>query len=179
MTNKENAIKIISEFLASNETGLLITGTHQLKKHIAAMYVINEFYKNKRILFRTNGMDMVENHLKTFVKKTPKAGVPIRIHNNIYEFDAFTSRVTWHKSSHRFSVVIVYPIDAIARGGVSMECIEDLFEYKDFDKIIFVSWTDNLVNDYSKFDKYLDRKCVYDADDLEYHARVWNSIHKK
>jgi len=123
--NKANIIREISDFLDSNEKGLLITGTHQYKKHIAAMYVINEKLKNSRILFRTNAMDMVQNHLKTMVRKKPKAGDPLRIQNNIYEFDAFTSRGTWHKTSSDFSVVIVYPIDAIARGGVKLECIDD------------------------------------------------------
>lgn len=178
MTNKENVAKIIEEFLMSEEKGLLITGTNQYEKHLIAMKVINKVYKNKRVLFRTNSMGMVEEHLE-FVKRQPKAGEKLRIGNNTYEFDALTSRVTWPKTSHTFSVVIVYPIDVIARGGVSMECIDELFEYKNFDKLILVSWTDNLVNDYSKFDKYVDRKCVYDADDLEYHTRVWNSIHNK
>jgi hypothetical protein len=74
----------------------------------------------------------------------------------------------------------VYPIDAIARGGVKLECIDDLFDFKRFDKIIFVSWTDNPINDYSLFDKYVDRKCIYDAEeeDSAYHARVIESINR-
>lgn len=179
--NKANIIKEISDFLDSDEKGMLIIGTHQYKKHIAAMYVINEKLKNKRILFRTNGMDMVQTHLKTMVNKKSKAGEPVRIQNNIYEFDTFNSSGTWHKTSRDFSVVIVYPIDAIARGSVKLECIDDLFAFKRFDKIIFVSWTDNPSNDYSLFDKYVDRKCVYDAEeeDPAYHARVLDSIHRK
>lgn len=179
--NKVNIIKEIGDFLDSDEKGMLITGTHQFKKHIAAMYVINEKLKNKRILFRTNAMDMVQTHLKSMVKKKPKSGEPVRIDNNAYEFDAFTSRGTWHKTSGDVSVVIVYPIDAIARGAVTLECIDDLFNFKRFDKIIFVSWTDNLDNDYSLFDKYVDRKCGYDVEeeDPAYHARVLDSIQRK
>jgi len=179
--NKANIIKEIGEFLDSDEKGMLITGTHQYKKHIAAMYVINEKLKNKRILFRTNAMNMVQTHLKSMVKKQPKAGERVRIDNNVYEFDAFTSSGTWQKTSGDVSVIIVYPIDAIARGAVKLDCIDDLFDFKRFDKIILVSWTDNPVNDYSLFDKYVDRKCVYDAEeeDPAYHARVIESIDRK
>lgn len=179
--NKANIIKEISDFLDSNEKGMLITGTHQYKKHIAAMHVINEKYMNYHILFRTNGMGMVQTHLKSIVKKTPRAGDLMRIKNNIYEFDAFTSSRTWFKSSDEISVIIVYPIDPIARGDVKLGCIDELYEFKQFDKIIFISWTDNPKNDYSIFDEYVDRKSVYDAEeeDLEYHKRVLKNLSDK
>lgn len=179
--NKANIIKEISDFLDSNEKGMLITGTHQYNKHIAAMHVINQKYKNKHILFRTNGMGMVQTHLKSIVKRTPRAGDMMRIKNNIYEFDAFTSTRTWFISSDELKAIIVYPIDPIARGDVKLECINELYEFKKFDKIIFISWTDNLENNYSLFDEYVDRKCVYDAEDedTDYHNRVLKNISDK
>jgi len=179
--NKVNIINEIGEFLDSNEKGMLITGTHQYNKHIAAMHVINQKYKNKHILFRTNGMVMVQTHLKSIVKKTPRAGDLMQIKNNIYEFDAFTSNRTWFKSSDELSVIIVYPIDPIARGDVKLDCINELYEFKQFDKIIFISWTDNPRNNYSIFDEYVDRKSVYDAveEDVDYHKRVLKHISDK
>lgn len=179
MSLQENVIKQISDFLMSDEKGMLITGTHQFKKHRIVMHTINKIHNRKLILLRTNSMGMVKEHLKGLMKRQPKAGERFKLGNNVYEFDSFNTSSTWHKTNHNFSIVIVYPIDAIARGDVSMECIEDLFQFKEFDKIIFISWTDNLVNDYSKFDKYVNRKCVYDADDTKYHERVLETIHTK
>lgn len=179
MDNKDNVIQQLSDFLTSDKKGMLITGTHQREKHKMVMGTINRLFSKKLILFRTNSMGMVEEHLENLIKKQPKAGERIKLGKNVYEFDSFNSSPTWDKTSHDFSIAIVYPIDAIARGAVSMECIDDLFQFKNFDKIIFISWTDNLVNDYSKFDKYVNIKCVYDADDTDYHERVMKSINRK
>ena len=44
---------------------------------------------------------------------------------------------------------------------------------KHIEKIFLVSWTDKS-DDYSLFDKYVDRQSIYDAEeeDAEYHKRV-------
>jgi hypothetical protein len=157
---------------------MLITGSHQYDKHKAVIQYLDKNHKNIRVLFRTNSMAMVKEHLNAPMSATPKAGQTIKIGNNKYEFDAFTSRVTWHHSSNKFAAVIVYPIDPIARKSLSLESIEDLYSYKTFQKIFFISWTDNKDNDYSIFDKYIDRKCTFDAEeeDQDYHKRVIDII---
>ena len=100
--------------------------------------------------------------------------------NNIYEADTFTNCSSWYKSSRAFDFAIFYPIDAIARGDVSIKCIDNLFSSKDVGKIFLVSWTDRNY-DYSIFDKYVDRECVYDAEeeDAEYHKRVIEIINRQ
>ncbi len=180
MGNKDNVIQQISDFLKSDKKGMLITGTHQYKKHKIVMGTINRLFSKKLILFRTNSMGMVEEHLEDLIKKQPKAGERVKLGKNAYEFDSFNSRPTWDKTSHDFSIVIVYPIDAIARGSVSMESIKELYDFKRFNKVFFVSWTDNKKNDYSLFDEYVDERCVYNADedDPQYHERVIENINR-
>lgn len=73
--------------------------------------------------------------------------------------------------------MIFYPIDSVARGDVNIKCIDNLFADKEIGKVFLVSWTD-MNYDYSIFDKYVNRKCVYDAEeeDAEYHKRVLEII---
>jgi len=118
--------------------------------------------------------------LGRFISKQPKMGQPFRIKNNIYEADTFTNSSSWHKTSREFDYAIFYPIDAIARRDVNIKCIDNLFSKKDIGKIFLVSWTD-INYDYSIFDDYVDRRCIYDAEeeDIEYHNRVLEFIKER
>ena len=173
MNGKQQAIDKITEFLKSDENGLLITGTHQYKKHYLIMALLNKHYKNARILFRINSMQNIPNDSFTPLKKQPKAGEVVRIENNYYEFDALTSKATWHKTSREFDFVIVYPVDAMCRNG-QIEPIKDVLDYKKIGKIFLCSWTDNQEYNYSIFADYYSTQVVYDAeeDDPAYHNRV-------
>lgn len=112
-----------------------------------------------------------------FISKQPKIGQTFRIGNSVYEADTFTNSCSWYKTSREFDYAIFYPIDSIARGDVNTKCIDNLFECKEIGKIFLVSWTD-MNYDYSIFDQYVNRKCVYDAEDedIEYHKRVLDII---
>lgn len=173
--NRKNLITNIEGFLKSDEKCMLITGTHQYEKHITVITVLNRFYRNTRILFRTNAIQNItqRDFLGRFIKKAPKAGEKIKVGNNIYEIDSFNNSGTWNKTSLNFHAAIVYPIDAITRNNASLEGIKDLFEDKNIEKIFLVSWTDR-DDDYSLYKDYVDRHIVFDAEEenLEYHNRV-------
>ena len=138
------------------------------------MASLEQEYENARILFRTNLMGNLlnRNFLGRFIKKPPKAGEAFQIENNIYYADSFTNRGTWAKVRN-IDFAIIYPIDAMTRGSVSTECIDDLIEYQDIKKIFLVSWTDTS-KEYSVFSKYIDAHTIYDAEeeDIDYHKRV-------
>ncbi len=181
MYGKEQAIKQITEFLESDEKAILLTGTHQYKKHKLIMALLNKYYKNTRILFRVNGMDNITN--QEFVgfagiKKTPKSGEWIKISNNYYTFDSL-NRATWNRSGNKFDFAILYPIDSAIRGNLD-GILEDLIKYKDIGKLFIVSWTDNKSYDYATISKYYDRHVIYDAEEEEpaYHKRVIDIINK-
>ncbi|HWQ71444.1 MAG TPA: hypothetical protein VN370_03900, partial [Desulfitobacteriaceae bacterium] len=92
----------------------------------------------------------------------------------------FNTSSTWRRTSNKFDFAILYPIDALCR-NMKKEAIINLFEHKSIPKIFLCSWTDNLGYDYSKFSEFFSRQVIYDAEeeDLAYHQRVLESIHRK
>lgn len=180
--NKENLLRNIEEFLNSDEKCMFITGTHQYRKHIMVMAALDQLRPKSHVLFRSSTMQNLLNRdfLGRFISKQPKIGQAFRMGNNVYEADTFTNSSSWYKSSREFDFAIFYPIDAIARGDVNIKCIDNLFSSKDIGKIFLVSWTDRNY-DYSIFKKYIDRECVYDAEeeDAEYHKRVIEIINRQ
>lgn len=182
MNGKEQTIEQITEFLKSDEKSIILTGTHQFRKHKLIMALLNKYYKNAKILFRVNGMDNITN--REFVgfagvKKTPKSGEWIKISNNYYTFDSL-NRTTWKRSGNKFDFAILYPIDSAMKGNIN-DILEDLTEYKDIGKLFLVSWTDNKNYDYASISKYYNRHVIYDAEeeDPAYHQRVIDMICNK
>lgn len=177
MNNKEQAIIKLKEFLNSDEKGVLITGTNQYKKHMLVIAILDKYYKNKKVLFRINGMMNINDRNFTPLKKKPKAGELVKLGNNYYCFDAFTSSATWNKTIGDFDFAIVYPIDAMCRDK-KIKPIEELFEYRNICKTFFCSWTDKAESDYSPLSEYINSHIIYDAEeeDLAYHNRVLEII---
>ena len=181
--NKENLLKNIEEFINdSDEKCMFITGTNKYKKHILVMAALDQLVSGSHILFRSSSMQNLldREFLGRFISKQPKIGQKYRIENNVYESDTFTNSSSWYKTSNDFDCAIFYPIDAIARKSVKIDCLENLFERKNIKKIFLVSWADNNY-DYSIFDKFVDRHVIYDAEeeDLEYHNRVLEIINDR
>lgn len=179
--NKENLLCNIEEFIDSEEKCMFITGTNQYKKHIMVMAALDQLMPGAHILFRSSSMQNLldKEFLGRFIFKQPKIGQEFKIENNIYEADTFTNSSSWYKTKREFDAAIFYPIDAIARGNVDIKCIDNLFINKDVKKIFLISWTDNNY-DYSIFNKYIDRECIYDAieEDIDYHNRVLEIINR-
>lgn len=182
MNGKEQAIDLITEFLKSDEKVMLLTGTHQYKKHKLVMSVLNNYYKNAQILFRVNGMDNITS--KDFagfagVKKVPRSGDKIKIGSNYYVFDSL-NKTTWSRSGNKFNFAILYPIDSAMKSNIN-DVLDDLIKYKDIGKLFLVSWTDNRKYDYNKICQYYNRHVIYDAEEeeLAYHKRVIDMINNK
>lgn len=182
MNGKEQAIEKITEFIQSDEKVILITGTHQYKKHKLVMALLNKYYKNAKILFRVNGMENITNdEFAGFagVKKTPKSGERIKVSNNYYTFDSL-NKTTWSRSGNKFDFAILYPLDSAMRGDINT-VIEDLINNKVAGKLFLISWTDNKSYDYTTISKYFDRHVIYDAEEEEpaYHQRMLDIINRK
>lgn len=177
MNNKDNAIKDIEKFLRSDKKCMLITGTHQFKKHVLVMALLEKYYKNAEVLFRASGVEhafTTPNVLGQFVNNKYKAGEIFRIGGNFYSVDSYARGDTWNKTSNSFDFAIVFAIDGITKNIKYMESIDDLFKTKKIDKIFLVSWTDHKEDELSIYDEFVDAKTIYDAEeeDIHYHRRV-------
>ncbi len=173
MNGRKEAIAQIKEFLLSDETGLLLTGTNQYEKHKLVMKLLNRTYRNKHILFRINSMQNIDDDNFTPLTKRPKSGETVRLGNNYYTFDALTSSGTWRNTIGKYDFAIVYPIDWICREK-KLEPIGELFRYRNIGKTFLCSWTDWPEYDYKLLEQYYSRHIVYDAEDEdpEYHKRM-------
>lgn len=165
MSNKKAVISQIEEFFKSEDKGVLITGTQLYQKHLLAVAWIEKNYKNANVLFRTNALQSVSE--RSFlgcvgVKKQPKAGEIIPIGKNYYQFDSFNNEGTWDRTGYKFDFAIVYPIDALLRKN-NFKAIDDLYEFKEINKIILCSWIDKSSYDYSALNKYCNSHIIYDA----------------
>ncbi len=170
MNGLEQAERKIEEFLNSDEKFCFISGTHQFEKHKLVMKVLNNNMSNaSKILFRTNGMDMVHAHFKNLTTLI-KTGVGYNFGNSYLFFDTLRSS-TWNKTPHKIDYAIIYPIDSFIKSKKVDDSIEDLL-HRSTQKIFIVSWTD--LYDYSMLDKYNPLKVIYDAEeeDPEYNNRV-------
>lgn len=177
---KKQLMLKIEDFINSDKKCMFITGTHQFHKHLLTIAMLEHLSPGSHILFRSGGMQNLtdEYSLGKFIDKQPRIGEKYRIGSSIYESDTIYNSGSWHKTSLNFDYAIVYPIDSIAREGKKyLKCIDNLFEFKQVEKIFLISWIDSKY-DYSIFDKYVDVSGVYDAEeeDLAYHKRVLERI---
>lgn len=180
MNNRAQAAEHILEFLKSPEIGMLITGTHQYKKHRLVMSILDKQYKNKKILFRINGMMNINDSNFTPLKKKPKAGEFVKLGNNCYCFDAFTSSRTWNATIGTFDFAIVYPIDYNCREH-KLESLDELHQFRTIGKTFLCSWTDRPEYDYSILSNYYSSHVIFDVEeeDPAYHKRVLEIVKEK
>lgn len=128
------------------------------------MAMINEYYKNAKILFRINAMGNITDNNFTPLEKQPKAGETVKIGGNYYQFDTFTNKGTWYKTDNDFDFAIVYPIDALCREK-NIEPIKDLMKYKNINKLFLCSWVDKEDHDYSIFSDYFTKQIMFDREE--------------
>lgn len=176
MNNKEQCYDKIIKFINSSNKCLLIKGTNQYKKHKLVIAIINQLYKDKKILFRINGLENILNNDFlgwTGLKKKVKSGENIKIGNNYYQFDSMVRSNTWSNTDSKFKFAIVYPIDFIIREQ-KYEVLDNLFNDKEIEKVFLISWTDSERYNYDKIKKYTNSIVIYDAEeeDINYHRRV-------
>lgn len=173
MNTKEKALRSILSFFRSQDKVLLLTGTHQNKKHILALSaILSQYPSPATILFRANNMNLIKHFLSPILKlkKNPKTGVPTNIEGG-YRFyvDTINPR-SWRSSPSNIDIAVVYPIDSLGYEEGD-DCVQDLIR-RNAKKIFLVSWTDN--KDFSWTEQFNPVHIVYDAEekDPEYHKRM-------
>ncbi|QIK86633.1 hypothetical protein G7061_08425 [Erysipelothrix sp. HDW6B] len=180
MNDKAKFISDLKDFIMSDGKGVLITGTHQYSKHKVIISVLNEMYKNKKILFRSNSMNNLSN--SDFVgfagiNKQPKSNQWYKVGNNYYMFDSFNNSRTNASRSNQFDFAIVYPIDAMIREK-KYNRMYDLDSQYNLKKIFYVSWTDRSSYVYNDINDLYQNHLIYDVEqeDPEYHKRVLENV---
>lgn len=169
MNTGTQATQKILSFLQGDEKYLLLTGTHQYKKHALALAItLSEYPPPTTILFRADHMRGLRVHLK--LDREPKPRKPIVVHDGHTLFGDTINPKTWRSSPRNIDVAIVYPVDSLKydAGG---ECVRDLTR-RGAKKIFLVSCTDN--TDFSWTEYFNPVHVTYDAEeeDPEYHRRM-------
>lgn len=176
MNTIAKAIESLDEFMGSEEKVVLITGTHQYKKHLLALSTIGKGTNASKILFRVNALQNAPDFLKA--KGPFKTGTAYKIgQNNSLYVDTIRS-ITWNKSPYEVDFSVLYPLDSTCKDNKKNEIVEDLIS-RTKKKVFVVSWTD--MHDYSWLNEYVDRHVILDAEeeDPEYHQRVLDHINGK
>ncbi|GAA4879703.1 hypothetical protein GCM10023310_69850 [Paenibacillus vulneris] len=174
MNTRSEAFRKISEFLTSDEKGLLITGTHQYEKHPLVLRAIAQTISTpSTILFRANSM---QNLGTIFEARTAnyQTGTPYKLGNHKMFIDTI-NKTSWKNTRYNYDFAVLYPVDPLMRSQkLYNEIIEDLFEDRRISKVFLVSWTDRPEYDYSLLNKYVQKHVVFDAleEDPDYHKRV-------
>jgi len=177
MHTREKAIQAVSSFLQSDKRFLLLTGTHQHRKHVLALsIVLSQYPSPATILFRTNHSHSVGVFLAPVLNllREPKVGIPIDVQGGYTLYADTINRRSWRSSPYNIDVAILYPLDALGYDDGD-ECVQDLVR-KRAKKILLVSCTDN--RDFGWADQFNPIHVKYDAEeeDPEYHKRVIESI---
>ncbi len=144
MNTKEKAIQNILSFIRSDKKFLLLTGTHQNKKHILSLSLIfSEYPSRATVLFRANHYTNIEPFLSPVLHLTmkPKTGVPLEIQGGYTLYVDTINPRSWRSSPHDINVAVVYPIDSLKYDDGD-DCVHDLVR-RHAQKIFLVSWTDN------------------------------------
>ncbi|KAA1180898.1 hypothetical protein [Paenibacillus sp. B2(2019)] len=175
MNTRQSAEKEINDFLNSDESVILITGTHQYQKHILVLEAISEVKCPSILLFRANSMKnfgtILEDHTTTY-----KTGYGYKFGPHRVYVDSIKS-TSWTKTPYAVDFSIVYPIDSVCKNNGKEKIIQDIVRRTN-NKVFLISWTDNY--DCSWLDEFIDRKVIYDVEeeDPEYHARMLKSLKK-
>lgn len=140
----DDNIKDFEEFFSSDKRTMFVSGNSKWKKIEVVMDYIFNNLENNTILFRTNKLGNIDNVgiPSDYVKTKKVAGKKYSIEKNEFYFDSMLTISTWNKFQEPIDVAIVYPVDSLYESKQE-ECIQDLLENEDINKIIFVSWVEN------------------------------------
>lgn len=178
MTTREKVSRQLVLFSTfSDRKVLLLTGTHQYRKHILALSTIFDCYRSpSTVLFRTNHARNADDFLAPIIGKSGmaprvKTGRPMNIAGGYRLFADTINPLSWKSTPSSIDVAVVYPIDSLDY-DYGEKCVHDLMR-RDVKKVFLVSWTDN-VDGYGWTNQFDPVHVVYDAkeDDPEYHNRV-------
>lgn len=181
--NLKNAYEKIISFIESDtEKTILITGTHQYKKHSLVLDILENHYDLKHGLLRSNSLDNIALFLEQAgynvkLNKKFNSGDSYKIGTLSIQFDSIFSVRTWNNTNRDLDFAIIYPMDSFCEKDSKAKdrLIKDILEERNIRKVFIVSWTDTR-HEYDWLNGVVDRKVIYDAeeDDIDYHNRVLN-----
>jgi len=171
MSNREEAVHQLRQFLQADDRTLFFDGTHQNEKHKLALAGVLQLYPApSTVLFRTNSKSNTGMFLADVgIKKVPQPGAFLAVSAHRLYTDTINP-VSWRKSPVPIDVGIVYPLDAM-RADEGSDCVADLIR-RQAKKILLVTWTDN--RDFGWTAQFDPVHITYDAaeEQPEYHERM-------
>lgn len=140
----------IDVFLKSdNLRSAFVAGINKNKNELVIDMLLSQ-YKDKTILIRTNrtnGVDKIgipKENLPTKIVSTKKYKYRYCFHDeNMLVFDNMLKQNTWNNFRDEIDIAVIYPVDSLSVDK-QRECIGDLMENHHINKIIFVSWVENV-----------------------------------
>jgi len=173
MNTRKEAAEMILSFIRSDKRFLLLTGTHQDRKHrLVLTLVFSEYPSPAGVLFRANHMSNVVSFLTPELRlaRAPRPGIPLNIQGSYKLYVDTINPASWHSTPSNVDVAIVYPLDSLGLDDGD-DCVQDLLR-RNPKKVFLVSWTDN--KDFSWTNQFDPVQVVYDAEEEnpEYHKRM-------
>ena len=174
MNTKALAGQKITEFLSSEDRTMVLSGTHMFKKHKLVLKLLAKEYEGLKILLRVNSLQNTES--RDFLGFKAETGKAYKLDKNKLYIDSM-NRKSWSKTPNDFDIIIFYPAGSLynRKSEEVKNNLEDIFEVKNVNKIIFVTCQEGDYCDISYLKEYDDIVHVkYDSeeDDIEYHNRV-------
>lgn len=177
MNTRTKAAESILSFIRSGDRFLLLTGTHQDRKHRLVLEVVLSRYPSPAsVLFRVNSMRNATSFLSPTLKLTrnTRPGNPILVAPDYRLFVDSINPASWRSTPSNIDVGVVYPLDSL-RQDEGDDCVRDLVR-RNVKKVFLVSWTDNV--DFSWTNQFKPVHVAYDAEEEnpEYHKRVMEVV---
>jgi hypothetical protein len=174
MNTKTKAKQEIIDFLKSESGTMVLSGTHMFKKHKLLLSILAENCEGLKILLRVNSLKNTES--RDFLGFQAKTGVSYKLwKNNIY-IDSMNTN-SWKRTPNDFDIIIFYPAGSLYnRNSIEVKNnLEDIFKFKNVNKIIFVTCQEGKYSNISylkEYDDIIHIKYDSEEDDIEYHTRV-------
>lgn len=170
MRDKNKVIEDLNKFIKSESSNCIVLGTDVQKKHLNVLKYLNDLGMKLKVLIRINAMNECEYLLGKF-----KTGVPKKVQNLTIYVDSMNVK-SQNNTPRNFNCIVVYPIDSLK--GISDPNISDILNYREAEKVFWVSNHDSY--DYSYLKEICDISDVIemDNDDESIHNRIVNNTNK-
>lgn len=114
---------------------ILVTGSNSFTKYLKVLQYLDSLGKRLKVLIRINSIQNSE----TILKDNIKMGTPRKVGNLTIYVDSMQS-ISQRNTPRDFNYIIVYPIDSLE--GVGDDNIDDILNYRQAEKILWISCQD-------------------------------------
>ena len=142
MRDKNKVIEDLNKFIKSESSNCIVLGTDVQKKHLNVLKYLNDLGMKLKVLIRINAMNECEYLLEKF-----KTGVPKKVQNLTIYVDSMNVK-SQNNTPRNFNCIVVYPIDSLK--GISDPNISDILNYREVEKVFWVSNHDSYDYSYLK-----------------------------